>query len=96
MFLGKKHFSEFKQGKPSLNNNVLTDTLKFMEKEELIIKESDNNNTTYTLTNKSKKLNKIFFEMIKYSLDEIYTEEYDETKKQELIAKHAKIFNTPL
>ncbi|WP_232299192.1 winged helix-turn-helix transcriptional regulator [Methanobrevibacter millerae] len=42
MFLGKKHFFEFKENKPNLSNNVLSDTLKSMEKNGLIVKKVSN------------------------------------------------------
>ena len=38
MFLGRKHFNEFKQNKTNLTNSVLSDTLKFMEKKGLLEK----------------------------------------------------------
>jgi DNA-binding HxlR family transcriptional regulator len=38
MFAGKKYFREFSEGKDGLSNTVLSDTLKFMEKNELIVK----------------------------------------------------------
>ncbi|MBQ7927418.1 MAG: winged helix-turn-helix transcriptional regulator [Methanobrevibacter sp.] len=46
LFAGKKHFNEFKQDKPELSNVVLSDTLKYLEKKELISKniiEDDSN-----------------------------------------------------
>ncbi len=72
MFVGKKHFNEFKENKPNLNNSVLSDTLKFMEINGLIEKkvfDKTRRNTEYHLTDKSKKLNKIIYEMILYGVD---------------------------
>lgn len=73
MFLGCKHFNEFKKNKKNLSNSVLSDTLKFMEEQGLIEKKvSDNNsrhNTEYYLTEKAKKLNVIIYDMLLYGLD---------------------------
>ncbi len=71
MFLGKKHFLEFKEDKPQLSNNVLSDTLKSMEKNKLIVKESYNQSTEYHLTNRGLKLNKILYELAVFGLDEL-------------------------
>ena len=55
----KKHFNEFKQDKPELSNVVLSDTLKYLEKKELIskniIEEDSKRNIEYFLTEKGKK-----------------------------------------
>jgi DNA-binding HxlR family transcriptional regulator len=73
MHLGKKHFSEFKENKPNLNNAVLSDTLKFMEQKDLIEKivheNNSRSNTEYVLTEKSKKLNRIIYEFVLYGVD---------------------------
>jgi DNA-binding HxlR family transcriptional regulator len=73
MNLGKKHFSEFKENKPNLNNAVLSDTLKFMEQKDLIEKivheNNSRSNTEYVLTEKSKKLNRIIYEFVLYGVD---------------------------
>ncbi|MBR0471912.1 MAG: helix-turn-helix transcriptional regulator [Methanosphaera sp.] len=73
MYVGKKHFTEFKKNKPALNNSVLSDTLKFMcEKglvEKIIIDEDKRSNTEYHLTDKAKKLNHVIYAMILYGLD---------------------------
>ena len=75
MFSGKKHFLEFKKNKTNLSNTVLSDTLKHMEKNELIKKEvtskSNKNLTEYHLTEKGFKLNKILYEMAVFGLDEL-------------------------
>ena len=75
MFVGKKHFSEFKKNKPNLNNSVLSDTLKFMiEKglvEKRIIANDKRSNTEYHLTRKARKLNHIIYDMVLYGLDEL-------------------------
>lgn len=73
MYIGKKHFSEFKEYKPSLTNAVLSDTLKFMEENGLVEKKMYNNNhrsnTEYLLTDKSRKLNKVLYSMVEYGID---------------------------
>ena len=53
IFLGKKQFSEFLEEK-TLSNRVLTNTLKFMEDNDLITKHVVENNikTEYSLTQK--------------------------------------------
>lgn len=81
MLLGCKHFNEFKKNKENLSNSVLSDTLKFMEENELIEKKvSDKNsrhNTEYYLTEKAKKLNVIIYDMLLYGLD-VLNIDYDE------------------
>lgn len=77
MFSGKKRFSEFKQDKPDLPNNVLSDTLKSMEKNKLVVKNVSNHSTEYQLTERGLKLNKILYELAVFGLDEI--ECHDET-----------------
>lgn len=73
MYIGKKHFCEFKEYKPSLTNAVLSDTLKFMEENGLVEKKMYNNshrsNTEYLLTDKSRKLNKVLYSMVEYGID---------------------------
>ena len=67
MFSGKKYFREFSEGNEALSNTVLSDTLKFMEENELVIK----NNNEYHLMSKGLKLNKILYEMAVFGLDEL-------------------------
>lgn len=73
MYVGKKHFNEFKENKRGLNNSVLSDTLKFMEENQLIEKKISEkkirSNTEYILTEKAKKLNKVIYEMVCYGVD---------------------------
>lgn len=71
MFSGKKHFLEFKENKPDLSNNVLSDTLKSMEKNKLVLKKVSNNSTEYHLTERGLKLNKVLYELAVFGLDEI-------------------------
>lgn len=75
MFLGKKHFKEFKENKDNLSNNVLSDTLKSMESngliEKRIFKDGNKNLTEYYLTPRGLRLNRILFEMASFGLDEL-------------------------
>lgn len=71
MFLGKKRFLEFKENKPGLSNNVLSDTLKSMEKNNLIVKEVSNQSTEYHLTSRGMRLNRVLYELASFGLDEL-------------------------
>ena len=78
MFSGKKYFHEFSEGKEGLSNTVLSDTLKFMEQNDLIRKED----AEYSLTHKGFRLNRILYEMAVFGLDEL---ECDDTQDLEVI-----------
>ena len=55
MFFGKTHFNQFKEDKPNLSNKVLSNCLKEMESNSLIIRivnPEDKKNTEYKLTDK--------------------------------------------
>lgn len=88
MFVGKKHFSEFKKNKPNLNNSVLSDTLKFMEEkdlvEKIIVDNNKRSNTEYHLTSKSRRLNTIIYDMVLYGLDEIGCCSEDENLQKDM------------
>lgn len=75
MFLGKKHFLEFKENKRNLSNNVLSDTLKSMEINGLIEKKvykmGNKSSTEYHLTDRGFRLNKVLFELASFGLDEL-------------------------
>lgn len=71
MFLGKKHFYEFKEKNSELSNTVLSDTLKSMKQDGLIEKTFFNQSTEYQLTSKGKRLNKVLFELASFGLDEL-------------------------
>lgn len=86
LFLGKKHFTQFQENRPNLDNKSLTRCLKSMENNDLIEKNVKNHETEYVLTSKGRKLNKVFYELIIFSLDthegDFYTdEEIDFIKK---------------
>ena len=78
MFSGKKHFSQFKENKPDLSNNVLSDTLKSMEKNNLIVKKVSKHSTEYYLTDRGLKLNKILYELAVFGLDELKSGDADD------------------
>ena len=90
LFLGKKQFSEFLEEK-TLSNRVLTDTLKFMEENDLIRKEIIENDikTEYSLTQKGYNLNKILYEMLNYGLREVNSGNLSEKQKDELLKGEA-------
>lgn len=93
LFLGKKQFSEFLEEK-TLSNRVLTDTLKFMEENDLIIKEIFENDikTEYSLTQKGYNLNKILYEMLNYGLREVNSDNLSEKQKDELLKEYESLF----
>ena len=69
LFLGNKHFKQFQENSPNLDNKSLTRCLKSMEKNNLIKKKINNNETEYFLTSKGMKLNKVLYELIIFALD---------------------------
>ncbi|MBR0472388.1 MAG: helix-turn-helix transcriptional regulator [Methanosphaera sp.] len=79
MFLGKTQFSEFLEEK-TLSTRVLTDTLKFMENNDLIKKEDKE----YFLTRKGYNLNRILYNMLEYGLDEVNSGNLNDKQKEEL------------
>lgn len=93
LFLGKKQFSEFLEEK-TLSNRVLTDTLKFMEENDLIRKEIIENDikTEYSLTQKGYNLNKILYEMLNYGLREVNSGNLSEKQKDELLKEYESLF----
>ena len=95
MFFGKKRFNEFKDGKPNLSNKVLSNCLKEMEENGLILRNSNENNQSieYTLTDKGKKLNKVIYELAMFTLTtDLSNDIYDDETKIEL----ANIFKNTL
>ncbi len=69
LFIGKKHFTQFQENRPDLDNKSLTRCLKSMENNNLIEKRIEDNITEYYLTQKGRKLNKVLYELIVFSLD---------------------------
>lgn len=93
LFLGKKQFSEFLEEK-TLSNRVLTDTLKFMEDNDLITKNVFENDikTEYQLTEKGFKLNKILYDMLHYGLTEVNSGNLSKNQKEELLKEYKILF----
>ena len=86
MFFGKTHFNQFKEDKPNLSNKVLSNCLKEMESNSLIIRivnPEDNKNTEYKLTDKGLVLNKVIYELACFTLATDIDNKYytDKTKK---------------
>ena len=48
LFIGKKYFNEFKKANPEMSNASLSNNLKYLEKEGLIIKKIVDNETNKT------------------------------------------------
>ena len=69
LFLGKKHFTQFQENRPNLDNKSLTRCLRSMENNNLIEKKITNHETEYFLTSKGMKLNRVLYELIIFALD---------------------------
>lgn len=69
LFLGKKHFTQFQENRPNLDNKSLTRCLKSMENNGLIEKTVNGHETEYLLTPKGIKLNKVLYELLVFALD---------------------------
>lgn len=90
MFSGKKHFNEFKEGKPEMSNASLSNTLKYLENQGIIVKnvlEDDSQTITeYFLTDKGLKMNRLLYEIVLYGLyvleDDLRSDDYKEEIKQ--------------
>lgn len=84
MFFGKTHFNEFKEDKPKLSNKVLSSCLRDMESNGLIkrvVDSEDSSNIEYFLTPKGRSLNKVLYELAKFTLDNDTRNYDDETKE---------------
>ena len=97
MFNGCKHFTDFQQYNPNLSNNVLSQTLKYMEDVGLIKKEyvelKTRNKTEYKLTDKGLKANRILYELAVFSLEELESSKLDETMKNKLLNKYSELLS---
>ncbi|WP_298502625.1 helix-turn-helix domain-containing protein [uncultured Methanobrevibacter sp.] len=94
LFDGKTHFSEFQEANPTLSNFTLSQTLKYMEEKKLITKithENIRDNTEYQLTKKSRKANRILYEMTIYALDELECSKFTNAKKDKILNRYKKI-----
>ena len=96
MFLGSKHFSEFKQSNPSLSNHILSNTLQDLVDKgliEKIIKTSSKNSTEYRLTSKGLKVNKILYELASYSFDELELSKLQDYTKKDILNQYKDALN---
>jgi len=95
IFMGKTHFNEFKQANPTISNHVLSQTLKYMEDQGLVVKtivDEVHNKTEYSLTEKGLKTNKILFEITKYYFEELNFTNIDEIEVNELLREYRKMY----
>nr|WP_294998278.1 helix-turn-helix domain-containing protein [uncultured Methanobrevibacter sp.] len=97
MFRGKKHFTEFQDSNPTLSNHVLSQTLKYMEENELIKKvnndEKTRNKTSYVLLEKGLKTNRILYELSVYSLNELDCSKLNDDVKREILESYTNSLN---
>lgn len=85
MFFGKKRFNEFKEDKPNLSNKVLSNCLKEMEENGLIIRKADDTNIEYVLTEKGRSLNKVLYELAMFTLNtDLGSKYYNKENKEKL------------
>ena len=85
LFLGKTHFSEFQTNRKTLDNKSLTRCLKTMEKNELIKKVINDDEVTYHLTQKGRSLNKVFYELLLFAIENDKNNDfYTDYEKEEL------------
>ncbi|MBQ2665197.1 helix-turn-helix domain-containing protein [Methanobrevibacter sp.] len=85
LFLGKSHFNEFQTNRKTLDNKSLTRCLKTMEKNGLIMRLTEDDEITYHLTEKGHSLNKVFYELLLFALNnDKNNEHYNDYEKEEL------------
>ena len=90
LFLGKSRFNEFKTNRKSLDNKSLSRCLKTMEDNDLIYKED----TEYFLTKKGRSLNKVFYELLIFAIDNDEENEfYNDYAKKELKEMYKEILD---
>lgn len=94
LFLGKTHFNEFQTNRKTLDNKSLTRCLKTMENNGLIKKLTDDGEITYHLTEKGHSLNKVFYELLLFALDnDKNNEHYSDDDKEELREMYLEILD---
>lgn len=85
LFLGKKHFNEFQTNRKTLDNKSLTRCLKNMENNGLIKRTKKNNEIIYNLTEKGHSLNKVFYELVLFAINNDENNKYyNNHEKKEL------------
>lgn len=94
LFLGKKHFSEFQENRKTLDNKALTRCLKSMEKNNLIERKTEDDEISYYLTEKGHSLNKVFYELLLFALNnDKNNEHYNDFEKEELKEMYLEILD---
>ncbi|WP_407431709.1 winged helix-turn-helix transcriptional regulator [Methanobrevibacter sp.] len=94
LFLGKTHFNEFQTNRKTLDNKSLTRCLKTMENNGLIKRIEENNDITYHLTEKGHSLNKVFYELLLFALNnDKDNEHYNDHEKEELKEMYLEILD---
>ena len=94
LFLGKSRFSEFQKNRKTLDNKALTRCLKTMEKNNLIEKIIKNDEIEYRLTSKGHSLNKVFYELLIFALEnDTDNEYYNDHEKEELKEMYLEILD---
>lgn len=94
LFLGKTHFNEFQTNRKTLDNKSLSRCLKTMEKNDLIYKQKQDDEITYHLTQKGHSLNKVFYELLLFALNnDKNNEHYTDTAKKELKEMYLEILD---
>lgn len=94
LFLGKTHFNEFQANRKTLDNKSLSRCLKTMESNGLIKRLEENDEITYSLTEKGHSLNKVFYELLIFALeDDKNNEHYNDHEKVELREMYLEILD---
>ena len=94
LFLGKSHFNEFQTNRKTLDNKSLTRCLKTMESNGLIKRLNENNEITYHLTEKGRSLNRVFYELLMFALNnDKNNEHYNDYEKKELKEMYLEILD---
>ena len=92
-----KHFSEFKKANPTISNHILSETLKYMEENNLVskttIEDGSRVQTEYSLTEKGLKTNKILYEITSYYFNQLNYAGYDDAQRQEVLKEYEQAFN---
>lgn len=81
LFFGKTRFSQFKESNPEMSNAALSRCLAQMEEDNLIKKTVDENSTSYELTENGKKLNRIVYELVMFTLNTNYNDNFSDEAK---------------
>lgn len=81
LFFGKTRFSQFKESNPEMSNAALSRCLAQMEEDNLIKKTVDDNSTSYELTENGKKLNRIVYELVMFTLNTNYNDNFSDEAK---------------